>query len=347
MLKLINASHQCSWASVEGVRAIFEYFCGVIAGSSKADVLFILAYARIIHKLNDELQRLGLTRDICSDEVRGLGLPDALVQDLQCQLSNSKRNTSSVTFVDDLTIPLFSMAMQLTVNLRTFMTFALKTFRLHGMEVNMKATKTSALMFFHGIGTHDAECQLQYELGNMLSTPLPDGSVTVLHCGNADKHLGTTATVRGGMSLEITRRFALMWESLRALKPILSRDSLSVDRKNGVVSLYLLTRGLFQCGSWPQLTLANSTKVHSGVMKLFRYCVGLYSVPQAGDPTDEEVLKSSKGTAPLNQLREARITLLIRLLKKGHLKLLATLMVSKKANRSWFSSVWKDLLWCT
>ena len=40
LLKLINASHQCSWASVEEVRAIFVYFSGVIAGSSKADVLF-------------------------------------------------------------------------------------------------------------------------------------------------------------------------------------------------------------------------------------------------------------------------------------------------------------------
>lgn len=55
----------------------------------------------------------------------------------------------------------------------------------------------------------------------------------------------------------------------------------------------------------------------------------------------------ASGTAPLNQIREARISLLIRLLRKNHFRLLATLVASRKANRSWFQSVWQDLLWCT
>ena len=84
---------------------------GVMAGTPKADIMFIISYARVIFKIDREVRRRKLDVTINADEFLGMEAPGQLIGSvLNEDLLGDMGYTKSVTFVDDLTIPIYAKA---------------------------------------------------------------------------------------------------------------------------------------------------------------------------------------------------------------------------------------------
>jgi hypothetical protein len=342
----VAESHESTWASIEGIKRVMVYMSGVMAGTPQADLMFILAFSRACHKLDAELSRRQLDRLIDVDGFLGQSPSNWLVDGCEkAGLLLDDAATKAVSFVDDLTIPIYAEAAVLVSETADFMALAYRLFASHGFSVNMKPEKTSAVLFFHGPGTVAAEQELGHLMGSCIKFSAPDGSEVSLHCCNGYKHLGTQTAARGGMSSEVCRRLASMRESSEPLLPVLKRESLSLARKRSVINVYLQTRGLYQCGTWTELKIKDAVKVHSAVLKLYRLALGYTSIPTHGDPSDDVIVQAFGGVAPHNMLREARIVLFARLVFKGQFRILITLWSGRGHRGSWFRLLWQDLLW--
>ena len=84
------------------------------------------------------------------------------------------------------------------------------------------------------------------------------------------RHMGTQFNIAGDSRYEIAIRCAHIYAKSRDLLKVISQPSISQSRKKAIVSAYLFGGGLFQCGTWSELSPASYTKMHHCIMSVYR-----------------------------------------------------------------------------
>eukprot|EP00973_Karenia_brevis_P056068 7797788-Karenia_brevis.AAC.1 len=147
------------------------------------------------------------------------------------------------------------------------------------------------------------------------------------------------------MTPEIKHRSGVMLGTVSKLKPRFFNNSwVSVDTKSHVMTSVILCRGLYNAGTWPDLTRGEHACLHSGVMRVYRtvnkdpYLVNRIE-------SDESVVNRNSFLMPINLVRLARLRLMVRIVQHASLHLCALLAVAASNSRSWVYALRKDLHW--
>ena len=91
------------------------------------------------------------------------------------------------------------------------------------------------------------------------------------------------------------------------VKRLFPDESVPDARKLNVLSTYLLSRGLFHIGTWPNLGPKLEHKVHTRVMKLYRDAAGEKWTGDDTNLSDQQVIEKHELVAPLNLVVLARL----------------------------------------
>ena len=129
-------------------------------------------------------------------------------------------------------------------------------------------------------------------------------------CVKVYKHVGTETTLSGTIGPEVRQRMAAMRGALLPLRRcVLKETRIPQAKRYAIARAMLLTRGLFQCATWPTLNATELAPVHAAVMKVYRTVDGS-DTPETRS-TDDEVVSRGGLTAPLVLLNGARPLLFI------------------------------------
>ena len=64
---LLKELHTGTWASTEGLAGVLQFQSGTLAGTPIADLVFIVAFARVLRKVRMNLKEVGLFYPITTD----------------------------------------------------------------------------------------------------------------------------------------------------------------------------------------------------------------------------------------------------------------------------------------
>ena len=135
--------HRCSWFAVDGVPGCYESCCGALAGTSLADVIFLLAFSRVLHAVEARLRSAGALFQLPAAPVAtqigiihgnppvGVGL-----------------HLGPVAYVDDVAQPLLASAGQIFSLVRTVIAIYHETFERFLLTVNYTRGKSEVAFSF-------------------------------------------------------------------------------------------------------------------------------------------------------------------------------------------------------
>ena len=317
-IALCSRMYHNTWVSIEGLAQVLSTSTGSGAGTPLADVMYISAISKVVLRLRGRLIDHDL---VFSVEIPTLG--ETLLKE--------------VGYVDDSAFSVVGPASNITAMLKKVAELANYTFNEFRMVLTWKPGKSEALCVWNGTGAKSAARKV-----------FADNSVIVCEgiVGNFDlrivskyKHLGTTFP---SMKDEIAIRSAIIRSTARSMgRKVLRNEGLSVPKRLAICQTYIWSRGLFQCGTWPELGVAEYKKIHSAVLYAYRT---ILPDEKAKSLNDDEVISELSAMCPMTFLRARRLCMLARLC--GHsLWLVHLASVGQKANKSWFSTCMSDLKW--
>ena len=111
----------------------------------------------------------------------------------------------------------------------------------------------------------------------------------------------------------------------RALcKKMLKVHGIPINKKVNVIQTFILTRGTFQCGTWPALSDVQYKRFHGSILKLYRDATGnSFKLKSQDDDgafdvssmfNDDEVIYRYGFMCPKTMLRLARLSLFVRII---------------------------------
>ena len=151
------------------------------------------------------------------------------------------------------------------------------------MTLNFTANKTEAIAHFAGTGSRKARAAIA-EDGNTKGINTHNGCNIQLRFVQSYKHLGTNTSVCGDMAEEVTTRACVLGKQAYKLSNIFfNNPKVAVAHKVSICKMFFLTKGCFQCGTWPSLSANILSKFSSAIMKLYRIATNnVYSTVQPG-----------------------------------------------------------------
>jgi len=243
-----------SWITQEYIPNVVNITKGSSAGTPLADLIYSMAMSRVLTCLRSSMDLEGIN---------------------SCMSAGAfQHDVVDVSFVDDVGIPCLSPADEILSKTGRVASCAFKVFQVFGMRLNFKPGKSEAILGFFGKGSSLAKraLTLQDDL-----IPICAGDDTHLRVVRSYQHLGTVTSVSMTMCEEVTKRNGMMRaETSRLCKAILRVPEIQVPKKIRVVQTYVLTKGTFQCGTWPGLPDSQDKRFHSCILGIYRNACGNY-----------------------------------------------------------------------
>ena len=135
------------------------------------------------------------------------------------------------------------------------------------------------------------------------------------------KHLGTRTSPDNNMSEEVAFRTGVMRsEAGRLKKHVFHSRSLTFSRKLWVMKAYVLSKGTFNCGTWPSLSLTQYKQFHYSIVSMYRDITGqFYSYRHfpVSMFSDDELIHEYGLMCPATILRRAKLLLFYRIVFKN------------------------------
>ena len=141
---LVRELRTDTWASTEGLAGVIRFEAGTLAGTPTADLVFILAFARVLQKARSRLQEAGLI-----DHVTTTGADDYFGD---ATLAGDALQMQDADHMGDTVFPIMAPACQLVDRLVAATTIVADTFAQYGFTVNFDKGKTEAVLLFRGRG---------------------------------------------------------------------------------------------------------------------------------------------------------------------------------------------------
>ena len=256
------------------------------------------------------------------------------------------------SFVDDVAIPIVAHASDLARKTGQIASCAYTVFKLYGMTLNFKPNKSEAIVGFFGVGSTVAKQALAAD-ENLI--PITAGEDCHLRVVRGYQHVGTCTSVSHNMCEEVTKRCGMMRsESSRLCKAVLRVPSVPVPKKIKVVQTYVLSKGTFQCGTWPMLPDVQYKRFHSCILSIYRNASGnYYKSGQEGHEmcdvasmfNDDDIIYEYNFMCPRTILRLSRLSLFMRILIKAPPYLLQLATDQSCFKKGWAASLMADFKW--
>ena len=143
---LTSRIHRCSWFAVDGVPGCYESCCGALAGTSLADVIFLLAFSRVLHAVEARLRSAGAM----------FKLPAAIVATRVCiiqaghPMEGLGQSLGPIAFVDDVAQPLIASANEICSLVRSVISIYHATFERFLLTANYSRANRKLLFLSLG-----------------------------------------------------------------------------------------------------------------------------------------------------------------------------------------------------
>ena len=173
-------------------------------------------------------------------------------------------------------------------------------------------------MSFNGPGAYKARITYQRDDGSVVRFVDHSGGDCELHEATRYKHLGSQIVVGGSQHPEIISRFASMKAKYRKVRrKIVKAKNVPVAKKVVVARSYLLSKALYNAGTWSDLKTGEARTVHAGTMMVYR---GLIRQDEGKSGqhrmTDQQVIDEIDTFSPLNLVALEKISTFIRIVRK-------------------------------
>jgi hypothetical protein len=129
-------------------------------------------------------------------------------------------------------------------------------------------------------------------------------------------------------------------EATRMKSRILSNRAVNKSRKIAFVQAYIWSKGMFQCGSWPNLQVACYKRIHAAIMFVYRIVLGYET---SITMNDDDVINELGVLCPLTLIRARRLCLLARVCPKDSIAHICH--ETAGIDRSWANACSSDLHW--
>ena len=334
--RISEQMYRNSWVSQEYIPNVLNITSGSSAGTPLADLIYSVCMARIITKLRDSMVDEGLTSSF------NIGLHNFRAND--------------VSFVDDLSLIVLDSASNICDKVAKVANCAYTCFLMFGMLLNFSQGKSECTIGFFGAGQKQAKRKLASDDSKI---PIKAGKYSHLRVVSSYQHVGTHSSVSYDMHDEVCKRSGMMRTECRMLcKKLLHVEQIPTHQKLKVVQTYVLSKGLFQCSTWPELPDTVYKRFHSTIIKMYRdvscltfsqTCVNPEdsSIDVSSMFSDDDVIYKHGFICPRTMLRFSKLMLFTRILKKTppHLCDLILAQAECKYARGWTASLTKDLKW--
>lgn len=174
-------------------------------------------------------------------------------------------------------------------------------------------------------------------------------------CGNVEvplqfvrsyKHVGTKLASSATIGDETTVRVAVLREAIEPYsRRVLRNPDVTFETKMHVVNTLLLSKGTFQCGTWPDVHKSEFARITKSIMVAYRVVANLDSVDESSYASDCSVREAIGVLHPAALLRYHRIACVARVARKMSVQSLALLLAARGARRSWIRSLAVDVKW--
>ena len=132
------------------------------------------------------------------------------------------------------------------------------------------------------------------------------------------------------------------------LRKVLRKADLPLNRKLHTIQAYILSKGLFQSGSWPQLHAVQYKRVHSCIMKLYREVTQQYfrqDMDHRSLFSDNDIIYEHGLICPMTLLRFFRLSLFSRVMFKQPPYIMSLIRELCKSPKTWAYGLVDDLRW--
>ena len=140
-----------------------------------------------------------------------------------------------------------------------------------GVSLNLKKGKSEAIVHLAGRGSRAVRERLHIHDDGMIAFENIDGLQSFIHTSPKYKYLGSIFTFHGGCIADIRNRTAQAFTCLRQLmKPIFKNPEVSMWAKRHILHTVVMSRMLFNAGSWILQTPRETKCFSANLMKLYR-----------------------------------------------------------------------------
>jgi hypothetical protein len=293
-----------------------------------ADILYICAISKVIHTLQNRIHQHGLVMSVSVENSRG---------------EVASHSLDPVGYVDDTAYPVYSNACDIVHSTTMLACIAKDTFYEYSMDLNFRPGKSEGLIQWRGKGSVKYRRELETH-DNCVECIAKSGKF-VLRFSESYKHVGTNTSTSGDLGHEIAIRVPILRSGAEAMrKSIMCNARLPLTKKLHIAQAYIFSKGLFQAGTWPALSVRLYTKMHHAIMYVYRCIAGIKYDPNVL-LTDDAVIAEHELICPRTVLRQLRLSLFMRVCRSNHPKILACLIKLVSVQGSWSHSVFEDLRW--
>ena len=346
---LLSEMHTGTWASTEYLKEVSLLRSGTLAGNALGDLVFTAAMAVILDDLRATLDKEGLSTvfDEVYDPFEG--------KTVMHHEGDGCLTMRDVSYVDDTFVPTIGPADVVLDKVSKTMAIVDASFAKHGLATNFAKGKTEIVLAANGPGATTLKQNMAHQMGNKIEFTRWDGTKCQVSVVSAYKHLGTIRDSTESMAAEIKARCSTN-SSFRVIccAKILNSDDISEVFKTNLTQAFMLSRVLYNCGTWPTLYSGEITRLHAAMAKVYKFVVRSNKRQASGTinnknniivTTDDMIFDDTGFCAPFVMLIRARMLLLVRVVLHAPRALRVVLAAASGAKRSWIRAVQNDLDW--
>ena len=351
---LIAEQYRASWLVCESSDHVGLGTKSSIPGQPLADQVYEAAMGEIMQVVEDRLSQHGL----------GVCIPGAAERSIASQFDDDDWITipaHSIAFADDGTYFYMGSAEDAAPALELIGGVVLDVFAEYGLQLNLDAGKSEALLAFTGRGSKEAKRQLWHDQQGQLHLvssyfERPAVSVVTTHV-----QLGTVVDDHGAMYPELYRRGQTTAQQLqRFRRKVCAGEELPLKVRMIFADSLIMGSRCYSAGSWDPLSAAEANYAHGMVMSVYRAATRSSPVrrkldedaelEKTPDAEDDHVLAKAGRARPADLFRVARLRLFGELLQSGPAAVFALmaklLLVPAPMQRTnWPKLIITDLVW--
>ena len=212
-----------------------------------------------------------------------------------------------------------------------------------GLQLNLSAGKSECVALPHGPGTKYFALKLQ-DHEHLSHFHVNDIQYSLLFT-DSYKHMGSRFSARCGIAQEVAIRAAVIGSGINMFSRILKNPSVSPSIKIKVVRIYLMSAGLFQCSTWPELSNTSMLKFHSALLRAYRIATNnVFNPANLATPmSDQEIIDQYSLDSPTALIRRMRIQLFARIHIKRPAVLINLIHLCADYPKGWCAALKSDL----
>ena len=320
-----------SWVSQEHIPNILNCTKGSGAGTPLADLVYGMAMSRVL---------VSLRKCIVDQNINST-----------MNVGSTIHHMVDVSFVDDVAIPVSAPANMLVQKTSMVVRCVCDVFHVYGMTLNFKPGKSEGIIGFFGPGARIARAQRS---ANKMQTLIVDTIFLHFRFVSSYQHVGTCIAMNMNMCEEITKRCGMMRSESRNLSSkIFKADGITLQHKLMVMQAYILSKGIFQCGTWPELPDFQYKRFHKCILDTYRsVCGGRPHARVNGEAidvatifSDDDIIFKYGFINPRTLLRMSKLGLLSRIVAKQPPLSLELIVAQSHYEKGWCHYLRADLVW--